>query len=363
MKRLTTLAALLLALGCNSPNEPDPVEPAGGLAAADAGGDAETPVFSLAWSEYPSWSVFGVAEEKGFLNGAEGELGSFEEKHGVDVVLKGVDYDTCLQSYGAGDIDAVCITNIDILPAAQSIGSVVILPTSTSAGADACIAVGIDDVEGLKGVQTFGLEKSVSQYAFERCLTKRGLDPSEFPFRNLDPGEAAKAMQTGDENVKSIMVWNPFVIQTLRDRPESKRLFDSSEIPEEIIDMVVVTQEALGREKGGAFAACVCEAFYAVNDLIAEGGETGDETLVMLGEKFSSLELEDMKQVVQETKMYATPAEGLKLFKNETFQRETMPAVVKFCVDQELVEAAPKVGHDNENAALNFDPQFMKAVQ
>ena len=74
----------------------------------------EVPTFSLAWSEYPSWSVFGVADVTGILNGKKGELGPVEEKWGVDIVLKEAEYDPCLAMYGAGQCDAVCITNMDI---------------------------------------------------------------------------------------------------------------------------------------------------------------------------------------------------------------------------------------------------------
>ena len=48
-----------------------------GLALAGRAPAAE-PVYSLAWSEYPSWSVFGVASEKGLINGEKGKLGTLE---------------------------------------------------------------------------------------------------------------------------------------------------------------------------------------------------------------------------------------------------------------------------------------------
>ena len=38
----------------------------------------ELPTFSLAWSEYPSWSVFGVADVQGILNGKEVSLVSLQ---------------------------------------------------------------------------------------------------------------------------------------------------------------------------------------------------------------------------------------------------------------------------------------------
>ncbi len=344
------LCACLLT-GCNKAGSPQ-----------QGSGDGETPSFSLAWSEYPSWSVFGVADEKGLIDGEEGKLGPVEEQWGVDIVLKEADYDTCLTMYGSNAVDAVCMTNMDSLAPCLGRDSAAVLPTSTSVGADACIVVGIDGIEALKGKATYGLEKSVSQYAFERVLREQGLNPADFPFKNMDPAAAATAMQTGQKNIQSIIVWNPFVLQTLRDAPNAKRLFDSSEIPEEIIDMVVVGKDVLEKPKGEEFACAVIDTFYRVNKLLADPKE-GDETLVALGAKFSSLGLEDMKQVVKETQFYKTPEEAIGLFEGKKFQDETMPMVVEFCASHDIVQEKPNVGFGDDDAQLNFDTTFIKKVQ
>jgi hypothetical protein len=118
----------------------------------------DLPTFSLAWSEYPSWSVFGVAEVDGLLNGKAGELGTLEEKWQVDVVLHESDYDTCITMYGSQKVDAACLTNMDALNPSISRPSTMILPTSTSHGADACIVVdsiqSIADLKGKKSIWT-----------------------------------------------------------------------------------------------------------------------------------------------------------------------------------------------------------------
>jgi NitT/TauT family transport system substrate-binding protein len=343
-------AAVVLGIGLGCRSESGGSSKAGG-----------SPQFTLAWSEYPSWSVFGVAEELGLLDGAAGRMGELEKKWNVDVVLKGVDYDTCIQLYGSSAADAVCITNMDILGPAADRPGVAILPTSTSVGADACVAVGISSFDELKGKTTRGLERSVSQYAFERIITNRGLNPQDYPFVNMDPGAAATAMQTGDKNVQSIMVWNPFVMETLNKVSGSQRLFDSSEIPEEIIDMVVVAKDALAKEGGVRFARCILEAFFAINDRMADPA-TADKTLVAIGAKFSNLQLEDMKQVVQQTRFFKTPSEGLELMRSNKFQKETMPAVADFCEKQEMFQTRPTFGFDTAEAQLNFDTSHLQSL-
>jgi NitT/TauT family transport system substrate-binding protein len=351
-----TVTALSLT-GCdNSSSKPN--DSAG---PANATGEPP-PVFSLAWSEYPSWSVFGVAETNGLIDGAEGSIGEMERKWNVDIVLKQRDYDPCLQEYGASTVDAVCMTNMDSLAPSISRPSVAILPTSTSVGADACIVVGIDSIEGLKGKETFGLERSVSQYCFERVLELNNQKPADFTFKNMDPGAAAQAMQLKDANITSIMVWNPFVMATLRERTDSKVLFDSAAIPEEIIDMVVVSKDSLAKKGGKNFAYAIIDTYYEINKLMADS-KTSDQTLTAIGSKFSNLGLEDMKKVVEQTRFYKNADEALTLLKGDKFQKETMPKVVEFCVSHGMVEKAPTFGFGQADAQFNIDLSFLEAFK
>jgi len=356
---LAAAAIALCAAGCPSGGEQ------GAAKSGEGGGDAP-PSFSLAWSEYPSWSAFGVASELGIINGAKGELGEVEKRWNVDIVLNEADYDACLQQYSSASVDAVCITNIDILSPGAGRPGVGILPTSTSIGGDACIVTGIADLAGLKGQKVRGLEKSVSEYVFNRCVELGGMKPSDFEFSNMDPGAAAVAMQQAQEGVNAIVVWNPFKMDTLEKRPgEAKVLFDSSQIPEEVIDMVVVARSSLEKEGGDRFASAVADAFYTLNARLADD-KTRDKTLVALGEKFSDLKLEAMKKVVVDTVFYKNADEALDLFKSDRL-KEKMKPVEKFVVDMELVNGPPKVAYgkaaDNKDAHLVFDTSYVEAVK
>jgi NitT/TauT family transport system substrate-binding protein len=319
------------------------------------------PVFSLAWSEYPSWSAFGVAHEYRIIDGRRGKMGPVETKWGVDIELKEADYDTCIVMYGAGQCDAACLTNIDSLAPALARPSVAILPTSTSDGADACIVTGsIGDFAALKRQKAYGLAKTVSEYCFVRNLELKGEDPSGYTFTNMDPGAAALAMQQKQKGFDAIVVWNPFVLETLNKRDDVRVLFDSSTIPGEIVDMVTMARDSLKRPGGENFACAVADAFYELNKKLADPA-TADDALVALGEKFSHLDLESMKTVVKQTRFYSTPEQGMALFQGQELQ-DTMKKVVAFCVDKEIVENAPVLSYgDGEgSAALAFDSRFMQ---
>ena len=330
------------------------------------GKQESVPSFSLAWSEYPSWSVFGVADVTGIINGKKGELGPVEKKWGVDIELKEAEYDPCLAMYGAGQCDAVCITNMDILALAGGRPGVMVLPTSTSFGADACLVTDeIKSVEDLKGRKVYGLEKSVSEYCFVRNLELLDQAEGEYDFSNMDPGAAAIAMQQGQTEQQAIVVWNPFVISTLAKRDDVRVLFDSTKIPNEIIDSVVVARESLAREGGEAFACAVIDAFYQVNAAIADPAKRND-TLIAIGEKFADVSLEDMEKVVQQTKFYSTPDEGTALLTGEELPK-IMERVVDFSASHGIVESKPVLGFGDTasppNAAVQFDDGYIQKVK
>ena len=368
--------------------------PAPGARAAES-----PPVFSIAWSEYPSWSTFGVAGEtrvKGELlvDGAEGRLGSIEKKWGVDIRLIEADYDTCITMYGAKQCDMACLTNMDSLNPALGRKSVAILPTSTSFGADACIVTAaIKSIQDLKGKPVRGLDKSVSRYCWERNLEILGQKEGEYRFVNMDPAAAATAMQQGQGGFDAIVVWNPFVLSTLDRRKDCRILFDSTTIPGEIIDMVTMAQDSLDRPRGREAACAVIEAYYAICRRLADP-KTQEDTLIALGEKFSHLKADGMRKVVEQTRFFATPEQGIALFSdgvvfpwkrnvrgtsilftNEGFNayskdvtdkklKEIMPPVVEFCVKHEIVPRSPVLGYGNKAAApaaqLRFDASYIK---
>ncbi|MFN0058180.1 MAG: ABC transporter substrate-binding protein [Planctomycetota bacterium] len=356
-KALLCVAFATVALvGCDTktPNAP-------GSGAAKTASVAGRPVFSLAWSEYPSWSVFGVAEGRGLLNGKPGEYGSLEERYNVDIELKQLGYDECITLYSAGQVDAVCITNTDALNPAATRRSVAVLPTSTSVGADACVVVGIKDVADLRGKKVYGLEKSVSQYCFVRCLEVAGESESQHVFTNMAPEAAAAAMQTGSADVTAIMVWNPFVMSTLKSRKESKVLFDSGAIPEEIIDMVVVAEAVLDRPQSADFVAAMMDAFYTVSGLLDEP-QHRDATLVALGAKFSNLNAAEMARVLEQTRIYKTPQAAVDLFKSDKL-KQAMQRIGDFCKKHDMLKEIPSIVYGEKSktpAQLLFDSSYLQ---
>lgn len=329
-----------------------------GLAAAEA------PSFSLAVSEYPSWSgTFLTACDLGLVDAAEGRQGPLERKWSVDLVVRDTDYDSCITLFVNGNVDAACLTNIDSLAPSVSRRAVAILPTSTSAGADACLAQpGIADVKALRAIPVRGLAASVSQYAFDKGLEALGERPADYTFENLDPVQVGVALQGGQ--IQAGVTWNPVVLETLKAKPELKRLFDSSLIQGHIIDMVTASRESLARPGGREFACATVEVYYAVCRLM-EGPLTRDLALAAMGRRFAKLGLEDMRVIVKETQFYSTPEKGLALFRGGDLRQVMAAHVLPWTVARGLVEKdrLPTLAYgDDATANLCFDTQYIEAV-
>jgi NitT/TauT family transport system substrate-binding protein len=218
----------------------------------------------------------------------------------------------------------------------------------------------------LKKVKTYGLTESVSQYVFVRCLDLAGEKYSDYQFANLDPGEAAKNMQARSKGTEAIMVWNPFLLQTLKLRPDVKVLFDSSKIPEEVIDMVVIGADVLNQPGGKEFACAIADCYYEFNRMLQDPGQR-DELLLALGKRFSSLNLEEMKKATTQTRFYKTPEEGLALFGNARFHKR-MGSIVDLYGQLKIIKGTPPTfGFGSADKAsgvnLRFDPTFIQTVK
>lgn len=362
------LSCVLLAIaGCGT-NEPTVVPSMEGPPPGAVIEPRPPLVLPLYASEYPAWSVFGVAARTGLINKDKGKLGPLEIKWNTDIVLDMITYESCITKYGTAG-GAICITNTDIVGLVGGRPSTAILATSTSYGADACIAVGVNDVDALKKETTYGLEKSVSDYAWYRGLEVLGKNPADYKFQNRDPEQAAQALQVGVSKVGQ--VWNPFTLQTLRKKKDAHILFDSTSIPGEIIDMVVMDNQTLAKPGGDLAAKCVCDVYYSVCDKLKSPGKTSDDTYVALGDQFSSLGAEDMKLCADmssvadpnkkiTTRFYDTPELGMKVFQSEHLT-PIMAHIVRWAKVRQLITEAPSTTYAGESnpSALKFDQQYM----
>lgn len=319
------------------------------------------PTFSVWGSEHLSWSAFAVAEERGLIDGAAGEMGALETKHNIDIEFHATNGDTPLDAYASGRLDAVCTNNIDILPVAMTIDSVAVLPLSSSDGTEAVIVTNdVVSVADLEGIDVFGQEKGASDYTFRRGLQVLGEEPDMYSFRTRSQEAAAAAMQAGDVGVKAICVRGPYVSEVLEARQDVKVLFDSSLIPGEIVDMIVVRQDSLGRNGADRFVRVLAEAYYAITADLKNANR--EQTLAELGARPGGRSADEIRFLTERTRYYDTPEQAVELFTTGPI-KTAMDRVVMFAIDREIVGQPPTVGYTKgDDLNLRIDASYVDAM-
>lgn len=102
---------------------------------------ADQPTLRIAYSDWPGWTAWEIADKKGFF-----------QKHGVKVKLEWFEYGPSLEAFSVGKVDAVGLSNGDAMVLnATGARNVIILINDYSNGNDKIVArPGIRSVKGLR---------------------------------------------------------------------------------------------------------------------------------------------------------------------------------------------------------------------
>ena len=132
----TVLTSLAFFFGCGGGDNSD----SSGTGAGSNNSSGE--VLRIAYSDWPGWVAWEIGIQKGFF-----------KDEGVDVDFTWLDYVPSMDSFAAGKVDAVCMTNGDALvTGATGKKGIGILINDYSNGNDMVVArQGIDSVAALKG--------------------------------------------------------------------------------------------------------------------------------------------------------------------------------------------------------------------
>ena len=144
---------------------------------------------------------------------------------------------------------------------------------------------------------------------------------------NTSDADMIAAFATDD--VEAVVTWNPLV-STILEEPDTTKLFDSADIPGEIIDMMVVNTDTLADNP--AFGKALVGAWYEVMALMA----AGDEAALTAMAEASGTDLEGYKAQLASTQMFWTPAEAVAFAESGALP-ETMVNVAEFLFDKGIL--------------------------
>lgn len=330
------------------------------LAAAPAGAAPKTS-FDVAWTIYVGWMPWPYAAETGIVK-------KWADKYGITInVVQINDYVESINQFTAGKFDGVTLTNMDALtiPAAGGVDTTALIVGDFSNGNDGIVSKTAGSVAALKGQSLNLVELSVSHYLLARALDGAGLSERDVKVINTSDADIVAAFKSPD--VASVVTWNPLLAE-VKAEPGATLLFDSSQVPGEIIDLMGVNTETL--KDNPDFGKALVGIWYETLALVTDPGEQGRAAREAMA-KQSGTDLAGFEAQLAATRLFADPKAAVAFSESPDLMR-TMDLVRGFSFEHGLLgegarsKDAVGIGFakgatlgDAGNVKLRFDPSFM----
>jgi len=320
------------------------------------------PKFKVAWSIYAGWMPWDYA-------GSSGILKKWADSCGIEIELVRMDYVPSIEAYVAKQVDACVMTNMECLdmPAASGIDSTVLIVGDYSNGNDALLVRDNLAIKDLKGQNIYLVELSVSHYLLARCLEMNGMKESDVRVVNTSDSDIGPVFLANDAQ-KAVITWNPIVMQ-IEQNPGITKIFTSSDIPGEIIDMMVVNTAVL--KKNPDLGKALTGAWYEIMGIMSRRGSDSDKALSEMA-KAAGCSLTEYKAQLKATAMFYSAKNAVEFTESEELKKK-MNFVRQFCFKHGLLgENAPNVDvvgiqypdgsiqGDNQGVTFRFDTTYMK---
>jgi NitT/TauT family transport system substrate-binding protein len=304
-----------------------------------------------------------------------GILKKWADKFGVSIKVQRFDYAPSLDAFVAKNIDACTMTNMEALdmPAAAGVDTTAVIIGDYSNGNDAVLVRHNLALNQIPGKRVLLVQKTVSQYLFERAmaLNNEVADLKRVKYVNTSDSDIAGAFLS-DTSQEAVVTWKPLVSQILKGRGITN-IFDSSKIPGEILDLLVIRTEILNRPDGSGqrFAKAVVGAWYELMAQMSKPGPESDKILASIAEA-SQDSLVSYKEQLSTTHMFFTPQSAVEMATSEQLKK-TMELVRQFCFAHGLLGEKTSSPDDvavrfpdgsiegkKDRVRLRFDPTFLQ---
>jgi NitT/TauT family transport system substrate-binding protein len=298
---------------------------------------AQKPAFTVGWSVYAGWTPYYYMNKSGLLR-------KWADKYGITIKVQRFDYAPSLDAFVARNIDACTMTNMEALdmPAASGVPTTVILIGDYSNGNDVLLVRNGLEMKDLAGKKLLLVQKTVSEYLLDRAMTINGLRDRLKQVRliNTSDSDIATAFLS-DTSASAAVTWKPLVSQILKQKG-IKSLFNSSQIPGEILDLTVVRTDVLDRPDGSGrkFARALAGAWFEMLVQMSASGSAADKLLAAIAEG-SQDTLATYKEQLATTKMFYTPQSAVE-FGASAELKQKMALVRQFCFNHGLLGANTK---------------------
>jgi NitT/TauT family transport system substrate-binding protein len=332
--------------------------------------DAEVPTFTVGWSVYAGWNPYFYMYKSGILK-------KWADKYGIAIKIQRFDYAASLDSFVAKNIDACTMTNMEALdmPAAAGVDSTALIVGDYSNGNDAVLVRNGLTFANLPSHRIMLVEKTVSEYLLERGMVLNGQQAqiSKLRLINTSDSDIVPAFLNNTSNT-AVVTWKPLVSQILTDKGVHS-IFDSSKIPGEILDLLVVQTDVLNRSDGSGikFAKAITGAWYETMQKLSASGPAQVQAL-KLSAAASGDSIDSYRNQLKTTYLFSTPKSAAD-FAMSSVLKQKMDLVRQFCFNHGLLGRDVKSVDDVAIAypdgsvqgkkgriKLRFNPTFMQAA-
>ncbi|MFO7278356.1 MAG: putative urea ABC transporter substrate-binding protein [Pseudomonadota bacterium] len=319
--------------------------------------------FKVAWSIYVGWMPWDYADRSGILK-------KWADRYGIEIQLTQInDYVESINQYTAGEFDACTMTNMDMLtiPAAGGVDSTALIVGDFSNGNDGIVLKGKGrKLTDIRGLNVNLVELSVSHYLLARALDSVGLAERDITVVNTSDADIVAAYEA--KETLAVVAWNPQLNEILAAK-DAQLVFDSSQIPGEIMDMMVVNTATL-RANPNLGKALVGAWFETMQVMFGNDEKAKEARLAMA--KAAGTDLAGFERQLATTKIFVTPAETHEFVTSPALVK-TMDHVRRFSFDHGLLgEGARSVDAvgiefpggqtlgNPKNVKMRFDSSFIK---
>ena len=274
-----------------------------------------------------------------------------------------------INQYTAGTFDACVMTNMDMLtiPAAGGVDSTALIVGDFSNGNDGVVLKGKGKtLAGIKGQKVNLVELSVSHYLLARALESVGMRERDLKVINTSDADIVAAFSA--PATTAVVAWKPQLSAVLS-APNAQLVFDSSKIPGEILDLMVVKTDVLNANP--KLGKALIGAWYETLAVVFKNDAAGQAAQTAMA-KASGTDLAGFARQLATTHLFTTPADAYA-FVTADGVIKSMDSVRKFSFEHGIlgqgassVDAvgiqfpAGKVLGDSHNLKMRFDSAFSK---
>lgn len=286
------------------------------------------PKLTFAVSPYLGWTPWLLAEEEGIYK-------TYVDDYQIDIHITLEDYAQSIEKFINDEkVHAIAITNIDAITRfiREDIKVDVILITSYSNGHDTILIKAGSELD-IRDETIALLEHSTRHYLLDRYLMRKQINFDEVTIRNVKNEMNIPELYDSDD-VYGVVTVNPYKEMLIREK-QAQSLFDSREIPKEIMDLIVIRRDVLLEHPN--FAQALLATWFTIMERLQ--GNNRIATIDSMA-KLMNISRDEYIAQIQEITLNDTPTKALAAIRDRAMQK-TMRFIRHFTERYELTANIP----------------------